>query len=307
MSTLTAKARKARQLHVEKMHRNYRDYNQKESASDKKMADAGHPNGKLYTACRAFFDTLKYACNSRARLVAMSMDPNGEPSSLLEFWCPTLSLPWSPFREINGTYYGHLYPAHASWNNYIDDMIADGFRGVRDELNGGQFLVTFCGKTPAHLELESNLHSALLELKISHPVFGVSRDTSSSRVVLTVNFHDGMNIKVFKLIKGLLKSHFKGLILPLRTAEDDEKDGIELPLAQRSIAFGGGDSVMDNGRVIHIPLSPLGSAGDTVRLETAEALIKKVEEGLPFATAEPFLAQLLNKKSLKTVTKRFCS
>lgn len=307
MSKLTAKARKARQCHVEKVHRNYRDYNQKESAFDKKMADAGHPNGKLYTACRSFFDTLKYACNSRARLVAMSMAPNGEPLSSLEFWCPTLSLPWSAHREVNGTYYGHIYPAHDSWNNYINDMIAEGFRGVRDELTGGQFLLKLYGKTPADLDAESNLHSALLELKIKHPVFGISRDTSTNRVILTVNFHRGMNIKVFKLIKRLLKTHFKGSILPLRTAEDDEKDGSELPLAQRSIAFGGGNSVTDNGRVIHIPLSPLGSAGDAVRLETAEALIKKVEEGLPFATAEPFLAQLLNKNSLKTVTKRFCS
>lgn len=129
--TLSLRAKRNIALNqAELLHKRYCDYNQAERVTSRKLADNGHPAASLYNAIQREFDTLRFACNSNARLIGLLVDDAGNQVASLELWCPTLGLPWDCFKEIDGEYFGHIYPAHDKYERYVDANIAAKFPGV---------------------------------------------------------------------------------------------------------------------------------------------------------------------------------
>lgn len=286
---LTTKRRRVRDVHCHISNLNYCHYNQKEHETVSKLATGNHPASALYIACRWYFDTLSVACNSAARLVAMTVDRKGELLHSLEFWVPSLSLPTYCDKEVNGEYFGKIYTSHARWNDYVDAMIAAGFPDVKKELHGGQFMINNQLSSDSSLSDEertaakvafSQLHHALVQLSESSGEFAVSSQSlSQGHAAITIRLDRLTKIKTFKALVRLFTNAFKGSLLPKRRTEQDAKEQY-VPLAERKVMLGNVSKVTDNGRTILLPLIPFNDDAPAITLDIVNTLREKVQQGL---------------------------
>lgn len=313
---ITTKRRRAREAHCHMQNLNYRHYNQQEHETVSKLAEGNHPASALYTACRWYFDTLSVACNSAARLVAMTVDRKGEPLHSLEFWVPSLSLPTYCDKDLNGEYFGRIYPAHERWNAYVDAMIAAGFPGVKKELHNGQFIINnelSCESALSDEERQSakaafsQLQQALVELAESTGEFDVSlQSLSETRSSITVRLDRLSKIKTFKALVRVFTTAFKGSLLPKRRPDQDTKEQY-VPLAERKVMLGNVSKVTDNGNTILLPLIPFNDEAQAIQLDIVNTLREKVLQGLPLSQAQPHFERILTKTAYKSLMNELSS
>lgn len=280
-----------------KLNSNYCNYNQTERADQVRLASGGHPAAAVYLKMRAFFDRLKYACNSSTRLVAAATGEDGTFSQRVEFLAPNLTLPRGIGGEVNGVYFGVLYPAHARWPEYIEAHVAAGFPGVPSKIDGGKFRILSATRADG-----AEIYAALLRLQEQHPCLEVDLLVSDG---VSVGFRHNPTIEAFDAVVCLLKKRHSDSWLPERSGDDNARDHGELPMAQRRIMLGNVEWVTDNGRIILIPLIRVGEGGQTNAEVILQGLTEKLEQGLPFAEAAPHLEKILTRGAFNKLKKRF--
>lgn len=278
---MTPAARRQQMAQAQALHAIYGNYNQQASDCDTLMANNKHPCGALYRTTRAFFDSLRFACNAGARLVALKTTTAGETAFSIEFWAMRLSLPWNCYREVDGEYFGHIYPAHDRWDRYVQAHINTRFSLVNKDneplMTGGSFHINF--KEDA--ALPDVLLDAVKDYIAAHPALNIS----DCDYGIHVTFEQHLTASAFNGFVRLLRRYCRGGVwLPKRQPENDTADQAPLPIAQRTVMHGNVKAVTDNGRIILVPLVPMGPEGRQIAVDLCNDLLKKVDEGLPWST-----------------------
>jgi hypothetical protein len=270
---------------LEQAHATYCDYNQQERSDCAAMARLGHPRARAYRQLRAFFDTLRFACNSNARHFSY-VDAHEQS----QYWAPHLDLTWHPAKAL--ACFGHIYPAHNDWDRYIEAAAAADWKGAGPTLHGGSWNITTRNR---------ELRDALLAFHDAKGAF-VHDHGAGNRHAITVQLNEqsGLNNKII----ALLRKHHKGYVLPKRSVEQDRVDSAPLPMAEKTFMHAKVDEVTVTERHVLVPLVPLGNSQDLV-LRVAGQLVEALKQGFPFAQAEDWLRKFLQPASFRQLAAQF--
>ncbi|MBC8737335.1 hypothetical protein F6X40_11025 [Paraburkholderia sp. UCT31] len=277
-----AKISKAALAALQEAHTRYCSFNQTERSDTEFMASNGHPFAKQYQKLRAFFDGLRYACNAGARVFSYK----GE-HEYAEYWKPELEVTGKPEGELRR--FGHVYPAHELWNEYLAAAKELGWKDAGPRLRGGSWVIRT--QSPA---LRDRLLEACAERKPN-----VRYDTGRGVNVIAVDIYDP-SPALHQAIVAALKEHHKGFVLPKRKAEHSQEDQAPLPLAEKQFALGNVKEVTVTDRQVLVPLVPLGQ-GDAIVQSTANQLLDLVKAGFPFSQVREWLKKFLTADSFAHV------
>lgn len=284
---------KKTQSYLDEQREMYGDYNQKERSGNLRMEALGHPFSADYRAMRTFFDQLKYACNASERFY--SFKSHSEHS---QYHAPTLDLNWHP---TGIGQFGHIYPAHDQWNEYIQACADLGWpSGCTPSMDLGSWRVR-----TTDVKLIQDL-SAL-----------VSESVGNCAGVATWGWYEGVNtctmnislrgpnatVERMKSIEKMIKKAHGRYVLPLRSDADELADDTVLSLSQKRLSYANVSKITETNRAILIPLVPLG-AGPTVVEPLANELVELVKNGLPFIQARDWFKRFLTPSAFGTLQSR---
>ncbi len=280
-------------------HRQYCAYNQVERADCKLMSRLGHPWTEGYTGLRAFFDSLKYACNSGARLFAYE-----DAAECAEYWAPRLELSWQP-QDIKG--FSRVYPSDPQWESYIQACADAGWpKGCGAWLEAGTWHIrTRRGELKEAIE-------QLIEATARPPEDFVARPFASTSVVLegrhyTVQFLSSQDATDFhEAVVSLVAKHQGASVLERRTAADDVADKQPLPLSEKRLMLGNVSTVTVTARTVLVPLVRVGASAEELLplVHSVEALL---EQGLPFTQAQHWLKRFVSAQYFKRLERKFAT
>jgi hypothetical protein len=281
------------QAHLDEMHRSYCDYNQKEPLTCVNMAATGHPRAADYLKLRAFFDSLKYACNSRARLFSYKSEQDYS-----EYWAPELRLSSNPTNSDLAELKAHY---SADYNKYIAVVSSLGWpKEAGARLDGGSWLIH---------TVSEELTNAVSQLRnsTSRPA-GISVNLDLSAAVpyyrIEVNLFEAMTLAINRKLQSIIREHHKGFILPKRDAEQDKKDTAALPLEEKRFSLGNVQDVTVTDRHVLVPLLPL-PVDKTFLMGIVNKLVGLLEEGFPFSQAADWLQKFLEPKSFRELELKY--
>lgn len=281
--------------YLEKRHGNYCDYNQKESSTYRRMAETGHPFAENYSKLRAFFDELKYACNSNARFYSFKSQ-----SECSEYWAPKLSLSSYPSGE-RFSEFGHIYPARDNWKQYIEAAAEAGYPPeTGPKFEGGSWIIT-----TQFGELVDILTSLGKAGKIPHVSTRVGEDERATSFHISI-YTDTNNYPMAmhnRIVTAINKFH-RGYILPKRTPELTAQDNAPLPLEQKKFMLANVKHVTVNDRQVLVPLIPMGP-DTTVLQEAVNDLAILLNQGYPFENVRDWLQKFLKKESFDKLEAEF--
>lgn len=263
----------------------FADYNQGPRSDCAWLAQNGHPAAASYTTLRAFFDGLKYACNSAARLY--SCRSSHERS---EYWAPELSLSWFPTDSLR--HFGQIYPSHPKWDDYLAAAKDASWTGAAPFLKGGQWIIHT--QTPALL---ADIQA--LAADPTDPFEFSTYELPSSLAYYTLPV---ASVARHNRILALIDKHHADCILPSRTVDDDARLAVDLPMAEKTVLMGGGDNVFVRARTVLVPLLTPDKART---LPIVNALKTCLEQGLPFRQVEIWLGNALKKDAFAALKRRY--
>lgn len=276
--------------HLADRHAMYGHFRQDERSSTRFMADNGHPDAGAYEKLRAFFDTLRFACNSSARLYTFA-----DPGNQAQYWAPSLTVSWRP-RGLPGI--GHVYPALGEpWDMYLKVAAAAGWpEGVEPRLRPGSWVI----KTQ-----DDALIAALRDLgeegsasRGSDSGYGSDFDCVSFQIFLEDPAH-------FEAIRRVVDRYQGDHVLPARSDADDRADRAPIPLAEKPVLLGNVDCVTETDHQVLLPLIPAGPGGTDAALAILDGLVDLVDQGLPWSGARPWLERHLKPDAYMRLAKRF--
>lgn len=275
---------------LNELHRTYADYNQREPKDDRTMRDAGHPLSHHYHSLRSFFDRLRYACNSSARLFSYA---NVHERS--EYWAPGLTLSWWPQGEAFSDF-GHVYPAHSGWHAYIAAAAAaDWPAGVEPGLDPGSWYVRTRIDT---------LHRDLLALRTHGLSVGEEGGRDCAKLSIRLGGPEPAPRQQARILS-ILRRHHRPWILARRTLDDDAADMASLPLREKKFFLATVSELQVTERAVLVPLIPLSQAGRDLALRTARDLVRLVDQGYPFGHVREWLSKQLNAETLAALDRRY--
>jgi len=252
------------------------------------MVSLGHPMAAEYLKLRAFFDSLKYCCNSSARFFSFK-----SPDEYAEYWAPSLQISHEP-RGFAGFY--SVWPADSAWEDYIKAAAKGGWPAeVAPELWGGSWLIRTYDRSMA--EALKSVYGKCTGLSAA--------DMLERRGLGKFDFHTtGTTPKLWDGIFQVLKKYHKAHILPQRTAEDVASDLSELPMAEKIFARAKVKKVTVTARLVTVPLVPMGAGADII-LPIAEDLLRVVDKGFPFRQAKGWFKSFLNADTFGNLEQRY--
>lgn len=106
---------------LDAMDRRFSADNQLEDPYNATMARAGHPLARPYRRLRAFYDSLRYASNSGARMFSYASEHEHAA-----YWAPRLLLGAGPMAAPFERF-GKVGPGHPSRACFVDSAAAVGF------------------------------------------------------------------------------------------------------------------------------------------------------------------------------------
>lgn len=281
---------------LEADNRAYCDYNQGPRSDCELMLEKGHPAGAAYQELRGFYDSLKYACNSSARRFTHKNKLNCS-----EYWAPTLDLSWYPEGEL--AKFGHIYPAHARWNEYIEAVAAAGWpAGTQAKLEGGSWLIRTQSLTlrDKFLALQAKNPGGRFSVKTQ-----IDEESKQAYYAIDVSLYDvARALKLQKSIVGLLTRHQKAYVLPARSPAQTNSETQALPLAQKKFTLGNVDKVTVAPRHVMVPLISL-PVNEALVLQHCQDLESLCDKGFPFALAKEWLSTVLAPASLKVLQEKY--
>ena len=273
---------------LETTHEMYGDYNQQERDDCVFMAKSGHPFAEPYKALRAFFDGLKYACNSGARYYSYR---NAHESA--EYWAPKLQVSWHPSGALRK--FGSIFPAHDNWEKYLHAAAEVAWEGAAPELDGGQWIVQTSNK---------KLRDALQALAAARDEVAISISSVEGKPkvsMLTLRLSEDFH--AHQAILDILGAHHADCVLPARTSQEDAEDTRELPLAEKKFSLSNVAALTITDRHVLAPLIPLGNQ-DLV-LDTVSKLVKLFDKGFPFEQAQDWLQRFMTPKGFKSLQNQY--
>lgn len=279
-------ARISEALHeqLQQNHLRYCDFNQNERPDCRTMVMLGHPAAKKYTRMRKFFDQLRYACNASARYFSFK-----DVCEYSQYWAPELSLTWHPEGALSR--FGHVYPAHAKWDEYLAAAAAAKWKGTTPSLDAGSWIVRTRSR---------ELRDALSELRTS----GVAVHAKSEADGFTLAVRIGNSEAAHRAVLKLLREHHKACVLPKRADEQDALDNRAVPLAEKKFTLGNVVEVTVTDRHVMIPLIPLGH-DQTVHFEAVNKVVELLQQGYPFEQAGDWLKKFVKPSTFKDLARKY--
>lgn len=267
------------------LHNMYADFNQLQPSDCELMVLHGHPRARPYRRLRRFFDRLRFACNASARLYTYA--GRDERS---EFHAPGLTLSWYPEGALSR--FGHVYPAHENWPDYIRAAAAVKWAGADPELEPASW----------HIATRSReLADRLEHLGQSHDLAVRSASAPSGATGLVLG--DVRDIEQLSAVANTLRQYQAPHVLPPRTKRDDEADRRELPLHERRFALAAVSKVTVTPRMLLVPLIP---AGDEAAAKSAvDDVVARLARGYPLAGARTWLKSVLTPDSYRRLLEKF--
>lgn len=266
---------------VLRTHEIYCAWNQEESELQAMMAQKGHPYAAAYSSQRAFFDTLRYACNSHARWFAYQSEKENA-----EFWAPELILPDRPGGlEAFGSPSYRFSPDEA-----IEACLKAGWPDeVGARFSPGQWIVE---------TTQDELRSRIIQ------EFGTVTSTQDGYLVIRPE-RDKATEQHARILELLTWSMSDG-VLPTRHVDKSEF-APPLALHQKTMAYGGCGTVVETDRHILVPLVPLGRSSQDLIHSIANSLIGYIEKGLPFSECEDWFRKFLTVSTVENLRKQFAA
>lgn len=284
-------------IQLEADNQDYCDWNQAPRADCVLMAQNGHPAGAAYLELRAFYDTLKYACNAGARHFSYK-----NKLECSHYWAPTLDLGWYPEGELR--HFGHIYPAHARWSEYILAVAEAGWpAGAQARLEGGSWIIR-TQSLPLRekfLELQTKLDTkGRFTIKTEIDV-----ETKQAFYSIDISLYDIDRAPALqKKIVSLLKKYQKNYVLPERSVAQNAADQAPLPLSAKKFALGNVAEVTVTERHVMVPLIAL-PADESLILKHCQDLEDLCTKGFPFVQVKDWLSRVLTPTSLSTLEQKF--
>lgn len=292
---LTKAQRQSRDQDVARAHAMYFDYNQGRHATSERFAGAGHPLTKVYDAIAKLFFSLNYCCNASTRWIAYANVGGTIEQSAAEavtLHRPEICESWNVGRDINGTYFGHVYPASNQWDAFVEATIASGFKHSNAHMN------------PNFISVETSrndVRRAFVDLAEKFPCLRFSEGRNSRH--FSIDLKDKPSIKALQAVFQLVRTHFKPYVLPKATSDCDPR---ELPLPQKHFRLANVPAVTVTPTAIHVPLIPMSHAGEALLADNVQKLLALVDQGYPFAgDVCAYLSPHLHKKELAALQKKY--
>jgi hypothetical protein len=295
IASLTKAQRKARDAEVERAHAMYFDYNQRRHTTSERFAEAGHPLARAYNAIAKLFFSMKYCSNASTRLIAYAnvggtMEQSA--SEVVSIHRPEICESWSVFREINGTYFGHVYPASPQWNDFVDATIATRFKHSNAHM-GPNFIKVETTRT--------DVRRAFVALTEAFPCLRFSEGRDSRH--FSIDLKDKPSVKAIQAAFQLVRMHFKPYLLPKGASDVDTR---ELPLPKKHFRLANVSEVTVTPTAIHVPLIPYGKEGATLLSDNVQKLLGLVEQGYPFeGDVESYLSKHFSAKEMRAMKRQY--
>tara|TARA_B100002049_G_C16085532_1_gene379325 strand:+ start:24704 stop:25552 length:849 start_codon:yes stop_codon:yes gene_type:complete len=271
-----------------KLNDTYCNYNQSESDDQRFMVRNNHPRAKSYKRLRAFFDKLKFCCNSSARLFSY-IDEDNES----QIWAPKLNISWrAGFVDSKGIKVHEVYPAMGGiYYDYLKSLAERGWKDCDADLDVGSVHIH-----TSDPEFKNELDNLPLNAHVSQ--YGNSTHyTYYGTSGLTVS-------EFYKLVK-LIRKHHKRHVLPNRSIEQSDNENRILPMERKTVMMGNSDDVQVQERTVLVPQIPLNSEQQSVMHKIAAGLTKCLHQGLPWEQAERHLKGFLTKKAFERLQNQF--
>lgn len=284
-------------IQLEADNQSYCDFNQAPRTDCMLMAENGHPAGAAYLELRAFYDTLKYASNAGARHFS-----HKHKLECSQYWAPTLDLGWYPDGELS--HFGHIYPAHARWQEYVLAVAKAGWpAGAQPRLEGGSWII----RTQSLA-----LREKFQELKTKTAANGrftvkteIDVESKQAFYSIDVSLYDVSGAPALqKKIVAQLKKHQKSYVIPERSAEQNAADTADLPLSKKKFALGNVDEVTVTARHVMVPLIAL-PADESLLVKHCNALESLCAMGFPFAQVRDWLSRILAPASFNALQEKY--
>lgn len=294
LKSLTKAQRNARDKVVERAHDSYFNYNQSRHSTSERFARAGHPFASAYDAIAKLYFSMKYCNNSGTRVVAYANVGGAIEQSAAEAVSisrPEICESWNVDREIDGTYFGHVYPASAQWDDFVEATIASGFKHSNAHMN------------PNFISVESNRDYVRRDFVELADAFPCLRFSSRDSRHFSIELKEKPSVKAIQAVMQLVKKHFKPYLLPKGTTETDERT---LPLEKKHFRLANVSEVKVTDTAIQVPLIPFSKEGAALLLKTINQLLELVEQGYPFAgDVEGYVSKHVTAKELSEMNRKY--
>lgn len=296
ITALTKAQRNVRDAAVERAHAMYFDYNQRRHTTSERFAEAGHPLTRAYQAIAKLFFSMKYCSNASTRFIAYAEVGGSIEQSTAEsvtIHRPEICESWNVFREINGTYFGHVYPASEQWDGFVSAVIATNFKHSNAHMNPN----FICVETT-----RNDVRRAFVALVEAFPCLRFSEGRDSRH--FSIDLKAKPSVKAIQAAFQLVRTHFKPYLLPKGTSDVDTR---ELPLPKKHFRLANVTEVTVTPTAIHVPLIPFGKEGATLLSDNVQKLLALVAQGYPFeGDVESYLSKHFSAKELAALKKQ-CS
>ncbi len=269
-------------------HRYYNDYNQKETNGVSFMVNHGHPMTEGYLQLRAYYDTLRYACNASTRVIAYAHE-----NERAYYSTPELEVTRHPSGIPD--LYCHLWPNHEQWLSYLEKCAElDWPEGVEPELVTGHISVhTSNYKLIGSLFTHSEGYCAIREREVEKGrMWNAEIKTATAASAL----------RCLKAIETAMKPY----LIEKRTPGDDVEDNLPLPLAEKKFRLSGVSELTVDARTIHVPMLTLDAAGLALAERVSNGLLALCRQGYPYeGDVRQWLSHRLTKAALKKLDREF--
>lgn len=269
-------------------HNQYCDFKQAECSDDHLCVQLEHPQAELYKTYRAFFDSLKYCCNSNARRVAYRNKDNH-----VEYWAPSLATAVSYYNDLD-EFPTQVYPAMGEqWEQFLRKLA---------KLNWPKKYITYPHGLHSgawHITTtDTKLTTLLKQLSQEHGCVSQKHYGGDGHFCIRSPSPD-----LWNTVHQLVQRFFAQGCLPARTAEDNRQDTRALPLAEKWFCHANVREVTETDRAIQVPLVPFGNRQRII--EVAEDLLRVVDQGYPWLSVASWMEAMLTKESFTSLQQRY--
>lgn len=276
-------------------HKLYCDFNQKEDVDSAFMAANAHPETGAYKELREFFDSLKYACNSGARIFSWS-----NYCERTEYWKPTLEIGNAPKTDALAKFY-NISPSNNLWGDYLKASAQAGWPDdVAPKLYGGRWLIRTSSTAFAHDVVtlcDRELGTGVVKAR-------TEKCQGSSYTTIDICVFERMTVRLHRMVEEVIRMHHADQVQPMRTQQDEAADVAELPLSQKSFRLARVKELTITARAILVPIVPFGEKEKFLHRLIADVLLL-VEQGLPFGQVKGWLQRFLTNEALRRIESRF--